>query len=111
MSLPLPVGPVVGDSTHESRFGKILRKAKGQPEPSYYEDIKEAALPSTAVPVSGTSSLTDEETKQPRSDTYAEGGQTKFYEPIPEYEGRHRWDPHAEWSEAEEKKLVRKVSL
>lgn len=47
----------------------------------------------------------------PTSDVYASGGKERFYEPVPEYEGRHRWDPHAEWSEAEEKKLVRKVSM
>lgn len=40
---------------------------------------------------------------------FAEGGQLQFYEPIPEYEGRHRYDPTAVWTEAEEKKLVRKV--
>lgn len=47
--------------------------------------------------------------KQHRGEAYAEGGSTRFYEPIPEYEGRHRWDPTAEWTPAEEKKLVRKV--
>lgn len=33
-----------------------------------------------------------------------------LYEPIPEYEGRHRYDPFAEWTEREEKRLVKKVS-
>ena len=47
--------------------------------------------------------------KQARGEAYAEGGLTKFYEPIPEYEGRHRWDPTAEWAPAEEKRLVRTV--
>jgi hypothetical protein len=41
---------------------------------------------------------------------YVTGGANKFYEPIPEYEGRHRWDPKFEWEPAEEKKLIRKVS-
>ena len=41
---------------------------------------------------------------------YAAGGNSRYYEPIPEYEGLHRWDPAAEWTEKEEKKLVRKVS-
>jgi hypothetical protein len=59
---------------------------------------------------SETASTSGSESKQVRSGTYAEGGLSKFYEPIPEYEGRHRWDPHAEWTEGEEKKLVRKVS-
>jgi hypothetical protein len=33
----------------------------------------------------------------------------RFYKPIPEYEGIHRWDPDFEWTEAEEKAVVRKV--
>lgn len=32
-----------------------------------------------------------------------------YYKPIPEYEGIHRWDPDFEWTEEEEKKIVRKV--
>lgn len=34
-----------------------------------------------------------------------------IYKPIEKYEGRHRFDPKAVWSEAEEKKLVRRVSM
>ncbi|KAL4962396.1 major facilitator superfamily domain-containing protein [Aspergillus stella-maris] len=44
-----------------------------------------------------------------KGDAFVGGGATELYEPIPEYEGRHRYDPKAEWTEAEEKKLVRKV--
>jgi hypothetical protein len=40
---------------------------------------------------------------------FAEGTHLQYHEPIPEYEGRHRYDPTAQWTEAEEKKLVRKV--
>ncbi len=32
-----------------------------------------------------------------------------FYEPIKEYEGRHRYDPSFAWDAKEEKKIVRKV--
>ncbi len=45
------------------------------------------------------------------SGVYASGVSADFYEPIPEYEGRHRYDPSAEWTEKEEKRLVRKVCL
>ena len=31
------------------------------------------------------------------------------YKPISSYEGLHRWDPHFQWDEAEEKKVIRKV--
>ncbi|KAL4939470.1 hypothetical protein BDV06DRAFT_36839 [Aspergillus oleicola] len=33
----------------------------------------------------------------------------RFYKPIPEYEGIHRWDPDFDWTEEEEKRLIRKI--
>ncbi|KAK2668711.1 Major facilitator superfamily [Fusarium oxysporum f. sp. vasinfectum] len=42
-------------------------------------------------------------------DTFVSGGATELYKPIPEYEGIHRYDPTAEWTEKEEKKLVRRL--
>ncbi|KAJ5766613.1 uncharacterized protein N7511_004229 [Penicillium nucicola] len=33
----------------------------------------------------------------------------RFYKPIPEYEGIHRWDPEFEWTEEEEKAVVKKI--
>ncbi|KAJ5817341.1 Major facilitator superfamily domain general substrate transporter [Penicillium robsamsonii] len=39
----------------------------------------------------------------------AAGGSLEFYEPIDEYEGKHRYNPLAEWTEKEEKLLVRKL--
>ncbi|OOF96749.1 hypothetical protein ASPCADRAFT_145526 [Aspergillus carbonarius ITEM 5010] len=35
----------------------------------------------------------------------------RFYKPIPEYESAHRWDPYFEWTEEEEKRLIRKIDL
>jgi hypothetical protein len=35
----------------------------------------------------------------------------RYYKPIPEYEGAHRWDPDFEWTEDEEKAVVRKVRI
>ena len=35
----------------------------------------------------------------------------KFYVPIETYEGRHRYDPKATWTEAEEKSLIRRLDL
>ena len=46
---------------------------------------------------------------QVAGETFATGAQTRFYKPIDTYEGRHRWDPNAEWTEQEERKIVRKV--
>lgn len=34
-----------------------------------------------------------------------------FYKPIESYEGYHRWDPVFEWTEEEEKAVVKKVGL
>ena len=34
----------------------------------------------------------------------------RYYKPVPEYEGYHRWDPQFEWEEEEERKIVKKVS-
>jgi hypothetical protein len=35
----------------------------------------------------------------------------RYYKPIPEYEGAHRWDPDFEWTEEEEKAVVKKVRV
>lgn len=35
----------------------------------------------------------------------------RFYRPIDSYEGLHRWDPYFDWTEDEERKIVRKVGL
>lgn len=48
--------------------------------------------------------------RQVQGEVFAEGGQSRFYEPIATFEGRHRWDPHAEWTEQEETRLIRRVS-
>lgn len=42
---------------------------------------------------------------------WATGGNIESYKPIAEYEGAHRWDPSFEWTEKEETRLVRRVSL
>ena len=54
-----------------------------------------------------------ESTNQVRLDddaVFKGGAGDKFYEPIPEYEGFHRYDPKFEWDEKEETRLVRRVS-
>lgn len=48
---------------------------------------------------------------QTDGEVFAVGADVKVYEPIAKYEGRHRYDPTAEWTEKEEKKLVRRVGL
>ena len=36
---------------------------------------------------------------------------SKVLPPHPSYEGHHRWDPTFTWTEAEERKLIRKTDL
>jgi hypothetical protein len=43
------------------------------------------------------------------NDVFQDEQMAQFYQPCDEYEGKHRFDPTAQWTEAEEKKLVRKV--
>lgn len=41
---------------------------------------------------------------------FSDSRAVEFYKPIEKYEGRHRFDMHAVWSDEEEKSLIRKVS-
>lgn len=41
---------------------------------------------------------------------FSDSRAAEFYEPIEKYEGRHRFDPRATWSDEEERKLIRKVT-
>jgi hypothetical protein len=41
--------------------------------------------------------------------TFNSGAGHHLYRPIDSYEGIHRWDPDFEWTENEEKRIVRKV--
>lgn len=65
--------------------------------------------------ISGTSS-TDESDKEFQQtittvgkSTFDSGAGHHLYRPIDSYEGIHRWDPDFEWTENEEKRIVRKV--
>jgi len=103
--------PSVVSATPASRLQRALRKAKGQIETPVAEDLK-APYHSESVPTPSTSSdsLDIGDLKQALGIVYAEGGLTRDYAPIAKYEGRHRWDPRAQWTNAEEKRVVRKVS-
>jgi hypothetical protein len=112
--LPPPDTPAVPSVPSASRVQRFLRKARGQIEKPVNQNLQfEQRINSKGGESDSGSdhgaSLGD--TKQLAGAAYAEGGLTKFYAPIPEYEGRHRWDPTAEWTDAEEKRLVRRVSL
>ncbi|KAL4810206.1 major facilitator superfamily domain-containing protein [Aspergillus unguis] len=47
--------------------------------------------------------------KEFREAAFDQSEDPRFYKPIDEYEGIHRWDPDFDWTEEEEKKLIRKI--
>ena len=60
-----------------------------------------------------TSSQEDNELGQDNNiqgSVFSDSRAKEFYKPIEKYEGRHRFDMHATWSDEEEKRLVRRVS-
>ena len=69
------------------------------------------ARPETSV-VPSTSSKEDVHSNNNdiQQSVFADSQAAEYYEPIEKYEGRHRFDPHATWSDEEERKLVRRVS-
>ena len=70
--------------------------------------------PQSVTSNKGTDSASDKipfPSDQGTTQAFADGGDIRFYEPIPEYEGYHRYDPKETWTPAEEKRLVRKVGF
>jgi hypothetical protein len=119
-----PDQPITVAKVETPWIKRFLRKARGQIDlppkqnitpysPQYAAEYSKGGDIQVAVSESGSdySGQAVGLQKQARGEAYAEGGLTKFYEPIPEYEGRHRWDPTAEWTPAEEKKLIRTVRI
>lgn len=106
------------DAPKQSKLQFFLRKARGQIEKPVNRNLVETQT--VIVPADGKGPVdSDTGSTSGYSDThkydnigggaFAEGAFTKHYAPIDEYEGRHRWDPNAQWTPEEEKKLVRRV--
>ena len=73
--------------------------------PNSSQDFKSSAAESIVIAAEPSENL------RVTGDAFVAGASVVYYEPIPEYEGRHRYDPSAEWTEKEERRLLRKVSL
>lgn len=81
------------------------------------KSVSDESLPTGGKSVGDSKSSSTTDLGEPR----AFGGDTKnvfsdaelaeFYAPIDEYEGKHRFDPTAKWTEEEEAKLVKRVGL
>ena len=106
-----PTGSVSLDAdTKSAKVTRVLRRWKGQPD-------KQAAFtyPSEPIYLSEHSSINgavDGDVKDiMHADIDEDDDLRKFYEPIATYEGRHRYDPKAQWTSQEEKALVRRVCV
>ena len=67
-----------------------------------------------AIATGYSSSLSDDEpriAKAPSDCAFDATEDPELYKPIATYEGAHRWDPAFEWTEQEEKKVIRKVKM
>ena len=88
---------------------RVLYLARGQP------DHEVAFMQSRGRPslseISNDLILKDDDQKDLETPVFQELHARDCYAPIDSYEGRHRYDPTAQWTEAEERVLVRKVSL
>lgn len=80
----------------EAKITQVLANEKGSPGASIRDDSDKEWQNSE---------------RQDREGTFDAVEGHHFYRPIDSYEGLHRWDPEFEWTEDEEKKIVRKVIL
>ena len=92
-----------------SRVSRFLRQLKGQPNSGATfshrnEPVTTSETSSETVQLSVGPKGTAREAK-----TREEDDLQLYYAPIDSYEGKHRYDPKAQWTEQEERKLVRKV--
>lgn len=91
----------------QSGAARLLRNLKGQPdemETAFAVNPRPFESSSESIPLGGDAKVGHD------GDT-VEGGLERFYVPIAAYEGRHRYDPKARWTETEEKALVRRLDV
>jgi hypothetical protein len=78
---------------------------------SALEGYDTKAFPKSIAAEASSSSLSSDEPRRHKDGDAAfdTSEDPRYYKPIPTYEGFHRWDPDFEWTEEEEKRLIRKV--
>ncbi|KAL4966721.1 major facilitator superfamily domain-containing protein [Aspergillus stella-maris] len=82
------------------------------------DDIKTAPIATGEVEADSRAvSDTDDSDKENlgragfKNSTFSATEDPRFYRPIDSYEGIHRWDPYFDWTEEEERKIVKKIDL
>ena len=75
-----------------------------------YDSKDIAKVASTSASLSSTSLSEDRRGQiKPIDCAFDATEDPRYYKPIESYEGYHRWDPEFDWSEEEEKAIVKKV--
>jgi len=101
----------------KSRSPKVTESSKRERPRKWWqiggEDISHVSIDAgcgTDFPSSTTSSL-DEDSNKPSKNKgiFVAPEALEVYRPVKEFEGAHRFDPAAKWTDEEEQKLVRKV--
>ena len=103
----VPVSNSMALKPRGSGISRLLRKIKGQRDES-------TPFSQNNIPTSEASSESAEFSDDSKGDTAntrinEETRLEQYYVPIDTYEGKHRYDPKAQWSPQEERKLVRKL--
>ncbi|MCJ1372977.1 hypothetical protein MMC20_004203 [Loxospora ochrophaea] len=90
-----------------STLGRLLGRVKGNSDEG--AAFAHAAEPTLVSATSSEDGIAGEPKGGARSTAQDRNELLDHYEPIEKYEGKHRYDPRAQWTEQEEKRLVRKI--
>lgn len=109
------VGPNVNDRGDES----IQSPTTQAPKKSWWNiggpDISFAPVDPVSVTNSSSTSIKEDiETSGEQTihgSVFDDSKAAELYQPVEKYEGRHRFDPNATWTEEEERKLIRSVRV
>ena len=102
-----PATPLTGPPGNAT--ARFLRRLKGQTTETANSASAYVRQSTTSPATSSENVEIDDNLKVGVGIKQANVGLDQYYVPIDTYEGRHRYDPKARWTEAEEKRLVRKV--
>lgn len=91
MSLSITMSPIHQTNSSDGYEAKDLEVAKGAYETTTSSNPSSVRL------------------GESEGGVFAMGGNVDAYKPIEEYEGAHRYDPLFEWTEKEERSLIRRV--